>query len=89
MHNGAVITDDIKAYMERDWDAVRRWKDEYTAERIARLGPMEAFRMADELRRYALWINPSWPTPEDRREDLAAHERLAETFRRAAAASRR
>ena len=84
-----LITDDIDAYMSRDWDAVRRWKDEYCAERIARLGPMEAFRMADELRRYALWLNPAWPSSAERREDLAAHERLSEAFRRAAAASRR
>jgi hypothetical protein len=83
-----VITDDIHAYMSRDWDAVRRWKDEYCAERIARLGPMEAFRMAEGLRQQALWINPSWPTPAERREDLAAHERLSEKFRRAAAATR-
>ena len=83
-----MITDDIHAYMSRDWDAVRRWKDEYCAERIARLGPMEAFRMAEGLRQYALWINPSWPGPDARREDLAAHERLSEKFRRAAAATR-
>jgi hypothetical protein len=84
-----VITDDIHAYMSRDWDAVRRWKDEYWAERIARLGPMEAFRIAEGLRQHALWINPSWPTPAERREDLAAHEQLSEKFRRAAAVSSR
>jgi len=83
-----VITDGIHEYMSRDWDAARRRKDEYLAERIARLGPMEAFRMAEGLRQHALWINPSWPTPAQRREDLAAHERLAEAFRRAAAAAR-
>jgi hypothetical protein len=83
-----MITDDIQAYMSRDWDAARRRKDEYLAERIARLGPMEAFRMAEGLRQHALWINPSWPTPAERREDLAAHERLSEAFRRAAAATR-
>jgi hypothetical protein len=83
-----MITDNIDAYMSRDWDAVRRWKDEYCAERIARLGPMEAFRIAEGLRQQALWINPSWPSPAERREDLAAHERLAEAFRRAAAATR-
>ena len=85
----SVITDDIGAYMSRDWDAVRRWKDEYCAERIARLGLMEAFRIAEGLRQHALWINPSWPTPAERREDLAAHERLSEAFRRVAAATRR
>lgn len=84
-----MITDDIHAYMSRDWDAVRRWKDEYWAERIARLGPMEGFRVAEGLRQQAKLFIPSWPTPAERREDLAAHERLAEAFRRAAANTRR
>ena len=84
-----MITDGIKEYMERDWDAARRRKDEYWAERIARLGPMEGFRIAEGLRQQAKLFIPSWPTPAERREDLAAHERLAEAFRRVAAVTRR
>jgi len=40
----------------------------------------------DELRRQALLLNPSWPDPEERRGDLAAHVRLSGAFRRAASA---
>jgi hypothetical protein len=79
----------LEEFVARDWDAVRRAKDEYWAERIARLGPTEGFRIGDELRRQLLMLDPSWPRPEDRREDLAAHVRLAGIFRRADSARRR
>ena len=87
--NEAMITSGLTDFMARDWDAVRRAKDEYWAERIARLGPAEGFRIAEELRRQALQQDPSWPTPEQRREDLAAHARLAGIFSRADSAGSR
>jgi len=78
-----VITRDIQAYMSRDWDAVRAWKDRYWAERIRALGPAEGLRVADELRRHVHALHPDWPTPADRSADLVAHLRLAELLRRA------
>jgi hypothetical protein len=84
-----MITRGLKELVGRDWEAVRRAKDRYWAERIARLGPMEAFRIGDELRKHALMLDPSWPRVEDRRADLEAHIRLAEVLRRADAARRR
>jgi hypothetical protein len=84
-----MITRGIREYMSRDWDRVRRAKDEYWGERIQRLGPLEGFRIADELRRQALLLNPGWPTPEDRRLDFEAHARLAELLHRASPTRRR
>jgi hypothetical protein len=69
--------------MARDWDAVREAKDTYWSRRVARLGAIEAFRIADELRRQALTADPAWPDPLDRREDISSHIRLAECLRRA------
>lgn len=89
MHNSVVITRDLESFVARDWDAARRAKDEYWAERIERLGPAEGFRIAEELRRQMLLQNPSWPDAEERRADLAAHVRLSGAFRRAASAGRR
>jgi len=79
----SVISRGIDEFLARDWNAVRRAKDQYWAERIARLGPIEGFRIAEELRRQALLQNPAWPTPEQRTEDLAAHVRLTGIFSRA------
>jgi len=88
-YDGVVITRGIREYVSRDWDRVRRAKDEYWGERIQRLGPMEAFRIAEELRRQALALNPGWPSPEDRRLDFEAHLRLAELLQRASSTRRR
>jgi hypothetical protein len=82
----SVITRGIREYMARDWAAVRRAKDDYWAERTARLGPEEALRIADELRRQVIEHNPGWPTEEDRQQDLLAHIRLSELLRRASPA---
>jgi hypothetical protein len=83
-----VVARGIKEFVSRDWGAVREAKDAYWGERIARLGPREAFRIAEELRRQALSQRPGWPSPEDRRHDLDAHLRLAELLHRASPARR-
>jgi hypothetical protein len=83
-----VITRGIRDLVTRDWAAVRASKDRYWGERIARLGPIEGWRIAGELRRQALLQNPAWPDAALRREDLLAHLRLAERLRRAGAARR-
>ena len=75
--------------MARDWAAVRASKDAFWARRIARLGPAEGLRIADELRRQVLLQNPGWPDVEQRRDDLQSHVRLSELLQRASRAGRR
>jgi hypothetical protein len=58
----AVITRGIQSYVSRDWPAVRDSKDAFWATRIARLGPIEGLRIADELRRQVVRQNPNWPS---------------------------
>jgi hypothetical protein len=83
-----VLTRGLDQFVTRDWAAVRASKDRYWGDRIARLGPLEGLRIADELRRQALQCDPHWPDPEHRREDLLAHARLTALFRRATAVRR-
>ena len=78
----------IGAFMTRDWQAARDAKDAYWAERVARLGPLEALRIADELRRQVLLQHPDWPGAANRRDDLRHHARMTELFARADAARR-
>lgn len=82
-----MITRGIREFVSRDWDAVRENKDAYWGERIARLGPFEGLRIADQLRRQAI-LHQSWPDADDRQADLVSHMRLAELFRRAGTARR-
>ena len=83
-----MITDGIREFMGRDWHAARAAKDAYWSERVARLGPLEGLRVADELRKQALLQNPHWPDAADRDRDLLDHVRLAELFTRADSARR-
>lgn len=78
-----MITRDIQAFVGRDWAAVRESKDAYWAARIERLGPLEGFRIADELRRQMLLQNPEWPDTRLREDDVREHARLAQLFQRA------
>lgn len=75
--------------MDRDWAAVRENKDAYWAARIARLGPDEAFRIAEQLRQMIRLTDPAWPDAASRRDDLDAHTRWVHLLRRADPASRR
>ena len=82
------ITRGLRAFMARDWRGARDAKDAYWAERVGRLGPLEALRIADELRRQALLQHPDWPDAASRRDDLRHHARMTELLARADAARR-
>ena len=87
-YNTPVITRGIREFVARDWAAARVNKDAYWGARIARLGPIEGVRVAEELRRQALLSDPDWPDAGLRRDDVLAHARLARLFRRASATRR-
>ena len=74
--------------MSGDWRAVRDAKNASWNERVSRLGPREAFRIADELRRQAMFQHPGWPDAAERHQDLAAHIRVTTLLRRASSARR-
>jgi hypothetical protein len=84
-----VITRGIREFVGRDWAAVRANKEGYWRLRIARLGPAEGLRVAEELRQQVLLRDPGWPDAEARRADVMFHADLTERFRRADAARRR
>jgi hypothetical protein len=74
--------DFLRAFLERDWDALAHAKEEaWMAQKRAK-GPAGSLRVADELRRQAMLARPGWPTARDRQEDHAAHLRLVELIRR-------
>ena len=81
-YNLVVLTRGIREFVSRDWQRIRDNKDAYWQERVARLGPLEAWRIADELRRQARDQQPGWPDAADRANDLASHAHLAQLFRR-------
>jgi len=84
-----MTTDRIGEFVSRDWAAARAAKDRYWRDRVERLGPEEAFRITDELRRQVIARDPEWPRPSERSEDLSSHVRVAALLRRAGSARRR
>jgi len=77
-----VLTRGIREFVARDWQRVRDSKNAYWRQRVARLGPLEAWRVAEELRRQALSLQAGWPDATHRAADLAAHARLAQLLSR-------
>ena len=76
-----MISSGIRAFMARDWRSARAAKDAYWAERIARNGPLEGLRIADELRKQALLHNPDWPDAAARQRDIPRSRALGRTIR--------
>lgn len=73
---------DIRAYAERDWNAVRDLKERYWAEAKKDLTPEQALAIGDDLRRHVQTLRPDWPDAEQHRADLAVHAHVSTLLRR-------
>jgi hypothetical protein len=80
---------DIRAYVERNWNAVRDLKDRYWAEAKRALTPDEALAVGDQLRQHVRTLRPDWPDAGQRRADLAVHARVSALLRRVPSPTRR
>ncbi len=72
----------LRAFVARDHALAERAKARYWAERKASRGVAEAIAAADELRKQVQAARPDWPSDEERAEDLASHQRVAELLSR-------
>ncbi len=71
-----VNLDDLRAYARRDWRAAERGKREYWAREVAERGPLATFEASQALWEHMRRLRPDWPSPEERRADLAHHVAL-------------
>jgi hypothetical protein len=71
------------ALLTRRWDLLAHYKNQYWRDR-KKLGLTEALRVVGSLRAQARFFQPSWPTQDDREEDLETHIRVAATLARTA-----
>jgi len=81
-YSPSVRTEDIVAFARRDWQAIAESKRQRWAAQKASMTPAEALDVGDDLRSYAQSIHESWPTDDDRRDDLAMHVRVSRSLRR-------
>src|SRR6267378_343290 len=81
-YSPSVRREDIVAFARRDWRAIAESKRQRWATQKASMTPAEALQVGDDLRSYVKSIHGSWPTEEDRRNDLAVHVRVSGSLRR-------
>jgi hypothetical protein len=79
---------DLRAYARRDWRAAEIRKREYWAREVAERGPLATFLASQALWEHMRRLRPDWPSPEERRADLAHHIALKHALDRAAGAVR-
>lgn len=74
----------MRAFANRDWDAIAKAKREHWARALNAAGPEALFRAAQYLREHARTVRPDWPSADDRARDLADHIKLKQLLDRAA-----
>lgn len=78
--------EDLRAYAQRAWKVAEARKQEHWAREFVEHGPQATFEASQVLWRHMRSIRPDWPSPEERREDLAHHIALKQLIDRAAGA---
>jgi hypothetical protein len=80
--------EDLRAYARRDWRAAEVRKRDHWARELAERGALATFEASQALWEHVRCIRPDWPTPEERRADLAHHVALKRALDLAAGAFR-
>ncbi len=78
--------EDVRAYAQRAWKVAETRKQEHWAREFDEHGPQATFDASQVLWRHMRALRPDWPSPEERREDLAHHITLKRLIDRAAGA---
>ena len=81
-----VNPEDVRAYAGRAWHAAERLKREHWAREVAERGPSATFEASLALWDHMRRLRPDWPSPAERREDLAHHVTLKRAIDRARSA---
>ena len=74
--------EDLVAFARRDWALIDSEKTRFWVHQQRVSTPGQSLALGDELRRYAMTLQPHWPSDADRAEDMAGHERVAKALRR-------
>ena len=82
----AQVFEDVRAYAQRAWKVAEARKQEHWAREFVEHGPQATFEASQVLWRHMRSLRPDWPSPEERREDLAHHIALKQLIDRAAGA---
>jgi hypothetical protein len=76
-----VRPEDIREFVNRDWERVARAKRSRWSARRREFGPVEGFRIAAELYEHVRLTRSDWPSAQSRLADLEHHRELSEQLR--------
>lgn len=79
-----MTSDDVRAFVQRDWDALAASKTAYWAERFQSDGWQPAWQAADALLLEMRRARPDYPDEQERTLDFSAHLALRSRLDRAA-----
>jgi hypothetical protein len=65
--------EDLRAYANRDWASLARVKQDHWLAERQRASPLGLLDLTASLQAQAQLLNPSWPSSQERDEDLANH----------------
>ncbi len=83
---GDMNPEDLRAYAQRAWHVAEALEQEHWAREVAERGRLATFEASQVLWEHMRRLRPDWPSPEERREDLAHHVALKRAIDRAAGA---
>ena len=73
---------DIAAFAHRDWKTVAACKEAQWLTERRRRGVRWCLEVAEGLRQQVLQRHPTWPTADERQDDLDTHVRVGTALRR-------
>lgn len=83
-YNTRMNPEDVRAFVQRDWDAVAASKIAYWADRFRQEGWRPAWNAADALLVDMRRLRPDYPDDDERTLDFSAHVTLRSRLDRAA-----
>ena len=83
-YNDPVTGDDLRRFARRDWAGAAAGKGDYWAQQYQQHGAVPARQAATALLQHMRAVQPDYPSPRFRDEDLADHHSLRQRLDRAA-----
>lgn len=74
--------EDLIAFARRDWQLLAALKERFWIEQKQRMSASDVLQIGEELRAAVMSRRADWPSDEERRADLASHERVSESLQR-------
>ncbi len=84
LYTGPVNADDLSRFAGRDWATAASDKRDFWAEQYRRHGAAPAWTASTALLVHIRTVQPDFPSPASRADDLAAHRSLQQRLARAA-----